>query len=82
MKTNKSRLRRISFVVGSAALLGFGMAAVHAQEVEKGTLYGDMSTVTQDNLTRAASDGNRTRLGPMRSGSQPRRILITIAAPL
>lgn len=29
-----------------------------AQEVEKSTLYGDMSVVTQDMLNRAASDGN------------------------
>jgi len=29
-----------------------------AQEVEKATLYGDMSVVTQDMLNRAASDGN------------------------
>ena len=58
MKANKSRLRRISLAVGSVALLGLGMATVHAQEVERGTLYGDMSTVTQDNLSRAGSDGN------------------------
>jgi PQQ-dependent dehydrogenase (methanol/ethanol family) len=58
MKSYKSRLRRVSLALGSAALLGFGITTAHAQEVEKGTLYGDMSTVTQDMLTRAAGDGN------------------------
>ncbi|MHA1527726.1 MAG: pyrroloquinoline quinone-dependent dehydrogenase [Alphaproteobacteria bacterium] len=33
-------------------------AAAGAQEVEGGTLYGDMLTVTQDMLDRAAGDGN------------------------
>jgi len=33
-------------------------APASAQEVEKGTLYGDMLTVSQDMLDRAAGDGN------------------------
>ena len=39
----------------------FGLAVIPtamAQEVEGGTKYGDMNTVTQDLLNRAASDGN------------------------
>jgi alcohol dehydrogenase (cytochrome c) len=32
--------------------------ALRAQEVKKETLYGDMLTVTQDMMNRAASDGN------------------------
>jgi PQQ-dependent dehydrogenase (methanol/ethanol family) len=39
------------------ALLAFSGTAA-AQEVKKATLYGDMSTVTQDMLNRAAGDGN------------------------
>jgi PQQ-dependent dehydrogenase (methanol/ethanol family) len=38
-----------------AAVLGGGASA---QEVQGGTLYGDMSAVTQDMLTRAGGDGN------------------------
>ena len=33
-------------------------ATISAQEVENGTLYGNMQTVTQDMLSRAASDAN------------------------
>jgi PQQ-dependent dehydrogenase (methanol/ethanol family) len=39
----------------------FGLAVIPtamAQEVEGGTKYGDMNTVTQDLLSRAAGDGN------------------------
>src|SRR5215468_3199922 len=32
--------------------------ALRAQEVKKETLYGDMLTVTQDMMDRAAGDGN------------------------
>jgi len=39
----------------SATLL---TGAASAQEVQGGTLYGDMSAVTQDMLTRAGGDGN------------------------
>ena len=43
--------------------LGFVMAAfaataTKAQEVQNGTLYGDMQVVSQDMLSRAAGDGN------------------------
>jgi PQQ-dependent dehydrogenase (methanol/ethanol family) len=48
-----------------AALAVFGLAitalaptSAGAQEVEKTTLYGDMQTVTQDLMDRAAGDGN------------------------
>ncbi|WP_200808600.1 pyrroloquinoline quinone-dependent dehydrogenase [Tistlia consotensis] len=40
-----------------AAVFASGPGA-SAQEVHKGTLYGDMQTVTQDMLSRAAGDGN------------------------
>jgi PQQ-dependent dehydrogenase (methanol/ethanol family) len=43
----------VAGVFGSAA-----MPAAMAQEVEGGTKYGDMTTVTQDLLNRAAGDGN------------------------
>jgi alcohol dehydrogenase (cytochrome c) len=42
--------------VSVAAMLAAGTAA--AQEVEGGTLHGDMRTVTQDLLNRAGGDGN------------------------
>jgi alcohol dehydrogenase (cytochrome c) len=42
--------------VSVAAMLAAGTAA--AQEVATATLYGDMLTVTQDLLSRAAGDGN------------------------
>ena len=45
--------------VASAALLGMGLAgAAQAQEIRSAAKYGDMNTVTQDMLNRAASDGN------------------------
>ena len=34
------------------------MSSVHSQEVDGGTLYGDMMTVTQDMLDRAGGDAN------------------------
>ena len=43
--------------VASAAVMSLTTAA-GAQEVDSGTLYGDMLTVTQDMLSRAAGDGN------------------------
>ncbi|MDH3747559.1 MAG: PQQ-binding-like beta-propeller repeat protein [Gammaproteobacteria bacterium] len=36
----------------------FGVSSAHSQEVEGGTLYGDMLTVTQDMLDHAAGDSN------------------------
>jgi PQQ-dependent dehydrogenase (methanol/ethanol family) len=45
-------------VVTGAALLALLPLASQAQEVNNGTLYGDMLTVTQDMLNRAAGDGN------------------------
>ncbi len=41
-----------------AISLGLSSGMAVAQEVHKGTLYGDLSTVTQDMLNRAGSDGN------------------------
>lgn len=46
---------------GSVAALALGaamVAPVSAQEIQRGTLYGDMSIVSQDMLDRAGSDGN------------------------
>ncbi|MEE8453258.1 MAG: PQQ-binding-like beta-propeller repeat protein [Limibaculum sp.] len=43
--------------VASAVVVSL-TAAASAQEVKSATLYGDMLTVTQDMLTRAAGDGN------------------------
>ncbi|OED41287.1 quinonprotein alcohol dehydrogenase [Chromatiales bacterium (ex Bugula neritina AB1)] len=43
--------------VGLGIILNTG-AAVHAQEVENATLFGDLNNVSQDMLNRAANDGN------------------------
>jgi PQQ-dependent dehydrogenase (methanol/ethanol family) len=54
-----SRLMRGAFAMaGGALLLAFASPVAQAQEVGGGTLYGDMHTVTQDLLNRAAGDGN------------------------
>ena len=45
-----------SLVAGGAAGLGVPQSA-SAQEIKAATKFGDMSTVTQDMLTRAGSDG-------------------------
>ena len=48
-------------LVGIFATAGFvavGALTAAAQEVQGGTLYGNMQTVTQDMLNRAESDGN------------------------
>ena len=46
--------------LGTAALLAAGLTVPGAQadEVKGATLYGNMTTVTQDLLNRAAGDGN------------------------
>jgi PQQ-dependent dehydrogenase (methanol/ethanol family) len=45
--------------LGIAGAMAIGIAATaSAQEVENATLYGDMRTVSQDMLNRAAGDGN------------------------
>lgn len=43
---------------GALALLAVMASGASGQEVKKGTLYGDMATVTQDLLNNAAGDGN------------------------
>jgi PQQ-dependent dehydrogenase (methanol/ethanol family) len=51
-------MRGLAGAAAGAALLGLTPLAVQAQEVDSGTLYGDMHTVTQDLLNLAAGDGN------------------------
>ncbi len=49
----------LTAAVAGAALLGMGLAGtVQAQEIRSAAKFGDMNTVTQDLLNRAASDGN------------------------
>jgi alcohol dehydrogenase (cytochrome c) len=51
--------KTLTGAVAGAALLGIGLAgAAQAQEIRSAAKYGDMNTVTQDMLNRAASDGN------------------------
>ncbi|HWT31865.1 MAG TPA: PQQ-binding-like beta-propeller repeat protein, partial [Propylenella sp.] len=56
----KSRSRKWPLGGVSTGLLATLLAAsaAGAQEVERGTLYGDMSLVSQDMMNRAAGDGN------------------------
>ena len=58
MRNRSSLTRGALGVVTGAALLALLPLASQAEEVKKGTLYGDMLTVTQDMLNRAAGDGN------------------------
>jgi PQQ-dependent dehydrogenase (methanol/ethanol family) len=51
-------MRGLVGVAAGAAMLGLTPMAVQAQEVDSGTLYGDMHTVTQDLLNLADGDGN------------------------
>lgn len=44
--------------VAALALGAVSVVTASAQEVQRGTLYGDMSIVSQDMLNRAGSDGN------------------------
>ena len=57
MATKPSNKMFVNLIVGLSITL-FSMNSVHSQEVAGGTLYGDMSTVTQDMLDRAAGDSN------------------------
>jgi len=58
MKIRSRLMRGAIGMAAGAMLLGLAPFTAQAQEVEGGTLYGDMHTVTQDLLNRAAGDGN------------------------
>jgi alcohol dehydrogenase (cytochrome c) len=51
-------MRTAKALIGVSAAALVAASAVSAQEVATATLYGDMRTVTQDLLNRAAGDGN------------------------
>jgi PQQ-dependent dehydrogenase (methanol/ethanol family) len=53
-----SLIRPALAAVAGAMLIAFLPFTAQTQEVGSGTLYGDMRTVTQDLLNRAAGDGN------------------------
>ena len=53
----RSLIRPALAAVAGAVFFAVLPFAAGAQEVAGGTLYGDMRTVTQDMLTRAAGDG-------------------------
>ncbi len=55
MKIHSRLMRGVFAMAGGAMLLAVTSPVVQAQE---GPLYGDMHTVTQDMLNRAAGDGN------------------------
>lgn len=54
----KNFARRLLTPLAGLMLAAFVASPSTAQEVMGGTLYGDMNTVTQDMLSRAAGDGN------------------------
>jgi glucose dehydrogenase len=55
----KSVLLRGGVIAMAVMTLSFLVQqSLNAQETEKKTLYGNMQTVTQDMMNRAASDGN------------------------
>jgi len=56
--SSRSLIRTALMAVTGAVFFAVSPLAVEAQEVTGGTLYGDMRTVTQDLLDRAAGDGN------------------------
>jgi len=51
-------MRTAKALIGVSVAALIAASAVSAQEVQNATLYGDMRTVTQDLLSRAAGDGN------------------------
>jgi alcohol dehydrogenase (cytochrome c) len=53
----KSR-KALAMSVAGLAVLAFNSATANSQEVKAAVKYGDMQTVTQDLLDRAAGDGN------------------------
>lgn len=57
MRHSTARALNVTGVLVAAGIAA-GIAAAQAQEVGGGTLYGNMQTVTQDMMNRAAGDGN------------------------
>jgi PQQ-dependent dehydrogenase (methanol/ethanol family) len=58
MSQGSTLFRVAALAVAGAALTALAHQPLEAQEVEKTTLYGNMQTVTQDLMSRAAGDGN------------------------
>jgi PQQ-dependent dehydrogenase (methanol/ethanol family) len=54
----KNSFKALGYALFALFLVSVTGTAAIAQEVDTGTLYGDMQTVTQDMLNRAAGDGN------------------------
>ena len=51
-------IKFLSVIGFGFAMAAFAATATQAQEVQNGTLYGDMQVVSQDMMNRAAGDGN------------------------
>ena len=58
MNHRPTLLRFATLALAGAALTGLAGQSLRAQETGNTTLYGDMQTVTQDLMDRAANDGN------------------------
>ncbi len=58
MNHRPTLLRFATLALAGAALTGLAGQSLQAQETGNTTLYGNMRTVTQDLMNRAASDGN------------------------
>jgi PQQ-dependent dehydrogenase (methanol/ethanol family) len=58
MREKSTALRAAALAMAGLAAAAFAPTWLGAQETEKTTLYGNMQTVTQDLMNRAAGDGN------------------------
>ncbi len=58
MPTARAKWQCVLSVLSGVLLLAMASTGATAQEVKKATVYGDMGTVTQNLLDRAAADGN------------------------
>src|SRR5215510_3400858 len=58
MSFSSTLLRGVVIALTGMTLNFLAQGALKAQETEKTTLYGNMQTVTQDMMNRAAGDGN------------------------
>ena len=56
--TIEKQFKTLLASLGGALVLALTSVAAQAQEVQGGTLYGNMDVVTQDMLDRAGGDGN------------------------
>ena len=71
MKHKSSRSLRVFALSTGVIVLALGFSTAKAQETDSGLVYGDMATVTQDMLSRAAAWTARSSSRRVRSTSRP-----------